>query len=123
MEKSETKRSEVIKNFMKKIDPKWSNLKKARYICINLCDTLYSYSPEFNYEDADFKTDYLGKIIKIFRNKDENEFKELIENEDQICVGLGNIYGRLLEQAGVPRSRKNWRRRFLWNRARKKYIC
>lgn len=28
MEKSETKRSEVIKNFMKKIDPKWSNLKK-----------------------------------------------------------------------------------------------
>ena len=113
MEKSETKRSEVIKNFMKKIDPKWSNLKKARYICINLCDTLYSYSPEFKYEDADFKTDYLGKIIKIFRNKDENEFKELIENEDQICVGLGNIYGRLLEQAGVPRSRKNWRRRFL----------
>ena len=46
----------------------------------------------------------------------EEEFetnKELIENEDQICVGLGNIYGRLLEQAGVPRSRKNWRRRFL----------
>lgn len=95
------KNEEKIKIFMSKIDPTWRNLKKARYICINLCKEMYSYDPEFNYGDDDFKSDVLGKIIGLISSGNEEDLKKMMENEHQICVGMATIYARLLKQAGL----------------------
>lgn len=95
------KNEEKIKRFMSKIDPTWGNLKKARYICINLCKEMYSYDPEFNYGDDDFKSDVLGKIIGIISSGNEEDLKKMMENEHQICIGMATIYARLLKQAGL----------------------
>ncbi len=95
------KNEERIKKFMSEIDPTWGNLKKARYICNNLCEEMYSYDPEFNYGDQDFKDDVLNKIIQIIYSGNEEELKKMIEDEHQICIGMAAIYARLLKQAGL----------------------
>lgn len=95
------KNEERIKKFMSEIDPAWGNLKKARYICNNLCNEMYSYDPEFNYGDQDFKGDVLNRIIQIIYSGNEEELKKMIENEHQICIGMAVIYARLLKQAGL----------------------
>lgn len=95
------KNEEKIKIFMSKIDHTWGNLKKARYICNNLCKEMYSYNPEFNYGNDELKDDVLCKSIGIINSGNEEDLKDLIENEHQICIGIVAIYARLLRQAGV----------------------
>ncbi len=95
------KNEERIKKFMSEIDPAWGNLKKARYICNNLCEEMYSYDPEYNYGNQQFKDDILSKIIGIIYSGNEEDLKKMIENEHQICIGMATIYTRLLKQAGL----------------------
>lgn len=95
------KNEERIKKFMSEIDPAWGNLKKARYICNNLCEEMYSYDPEFNYGNQQFKDNILSKIIGIIYSGNEEDLKKMMENEHQICIGMAAIYARLLKQAGL----------------------
>ncbi len=91
---------EKINKFMSEINPEWSTLKKARDICIKLCE-IYKYDPEYNYGDRDKRDAIMTRIIQIVNSGNEEEIINNIQNDNQICIGLGSIYCSLLKQLGI----------------------
>lgn len=63
---------EKINKFMLEINPEWSTLKKARDICIKLCE-IYKYDSEYNYGDHDKRNAIMTRIIQIVNSGNEEE--------------------------------------------------
>lgn len=81
--------SEKIKEFMSKIQDEWSMLKKARYICLKLCE-IYNYNPEYAYGDSKQQEEVLKNSI----------FNVNANDSYVICLSLATLYKKCLEQAG-----------------------
>jgi len=81
---------EKISEFMSKIQDGWSILKKARYICLELCE-IYDYNPEYAYGDLEQRGEILSEAVT---NTDKNKTYVM-------CASLANIYMECLINAGL----------------------
>ncbi len=93
---------EKIEEFMKQIDPNWDDLKKLRFICVQLCQ-LYNYDPRYAYATEDEKSEYMNNLQSKLLSNNPEEIDAAINYDDdrKICVSLFEIYMRLVRQLGI----------------------
>lgn len=99
---------EKIDSIISGVDPSWSNLKKARYITIKLCE-MYKYNPTYNYGDQETKTSIYNQVFmsrsKYLKSGTATLDRDItyldLEEQNKICVELAQIYTYMLSMVGV----------------------